>query len=85
MLIPYSMTAEEIRLAAKDDKPLCMLSENVLPGWPSTKTEVQKEPYWSFRDEIVIIDGIAMKDRRIIVPTSLQRKAIKQLHINHVG
>ena len=48
------------------------------------KTEVQKEsqPYLSFRDEIELIDGIAIKERRIAIPVSLQDKTINQLHIN---
>ena len=70
------MTAEEIRLATIDYKHIGMLSNYVLHGLPAVKSEVQKEvqPYWSFRDEIVIIDRITIKERRIIRPTSLQRK-----------
>ena len=51
------------------------------------KVEIKKElqPYWLFRDEIAIIDGIVIEGRRIIISTSLQDKALKQLHINHVG
>ena len=49
-------------------------------------TEVQKElqPNWSFRDEIAIINGIAIKGGGIIMPTLLQVKAIKQIYINHM-
>ena len=52
-----------------------------------TKTEEQKklQSYWSFRDEKSVIDGIAKRGRRIIMHTSLQGKALKQLHINHMG
>ena len=43
-----------------------MLLEYVFNGWPSRKAEVQDlQPYWSFRDEILIIDRITMKGRRI--------------------
>ena len=34
---------------------------------------------------VEVIDGIAMKDRREIVPVSPQEWALKQLHINHMG
>ena len=65
MDIPYCMTAEEIRLATLDDEHLGILSEYVLCIWPSTKVKMQKDlqPYWSFIDEIVIIDAITMKGR----------------------
>ena len=60
--LPDSMKAEEIRIAALGDEHISMLSELTLHGCPLTKAEVQKglQLYWSFRDEIAIIDGIAM-------------------------
>ena len=41
--------------------------------------------YWSFRYEIVVIDGIAKKRRRIIILAFLQKKALDQLDVNHMG
>ena len=40
-----------------------MVSNYILHGWPSMKVEVQKEVllYWSFRDEVVVIDTITIK------------------------
>ena len=42
------------------------------------------QPYWSFRDEIAIIDGTAMKGRKVIVPETLQDIVLKQLHLDHI-
>ena len=58
MDISGSMTAEEIRSVTTDDEHICRLSEYVLHSWLSITAEVQKDlqPYWSFRDEIAIID-----------------------------
>ena len=69
------------------DGHLGMLSELALHCWPSKKAEVQKDlqPYWSFKDEIPIIDGIAVKGRRTIVPSALQGEALEQLQFNHMG
>ena len=54
---------------------------------PPTRAEVQKELqwYWSFIDEIAIIDVIAMKGERIIIPSPIQWKALNNLHMNYVG
>ena len=41
--------------------------------------------YRSFRDEIVIIDGITMKGKRVIEPASPQNEALNQLHLNDMG
>ena len=51
------------------------------------KIEVIKEVqlYWSFRDEIVVTDGIAVKGRRIIMLVSLQRRALDQMHVKQIG
>ena len=83
---PDCMTGEEIRIAMPDDKYICMLSEVILHIWPLTTAEVQKDPqpYWSFIDEIAIIDGIAVKDRRIMKLVALQDKTLKQLHMSHI-
>ena len=77
--IPDCMTADKIRMITLDDEHLIILSEHVLHGWPPSKAEAQKElkPYWSFRDDTAIIEGIGMKSRKIIVPASLQCKAMK--------
>ena len=54
-----------------EDEHLSVLAELLLFGWPSKKTEDKRNcnPYWSFRGKITIIDGIALKGRRIIIPT----------------
>ena len=70
-------------MATLDDEHIDILVEIVPYDWPSTKVEVQKELqlYWSFRDEITIMDGTAMKGRIIIAPAALQDKGLKQLHL----
>ena len=40
------------------------------------------QPYWPFRDDIAVIDGISMKGRRIIMLDLLQQSALNQLHVN---
>ena len=66
-----TMRAKEI--AIPDDKHTCMLSECILHDWPLTKAEMQKylQPYWSFRNDITIIDYIAIKGIRIIIHATL--------------
>ena len=63
MDIPDCMAVEEIRITTLDDKHMSKLSKLILHGWPSTKHEVQKDlqPCWTLRNEIAIIDGIAVK------------------------
>ena len=41
--------------------------------------------YWSYRDELAVIDGMILKGRCIIIPNSLRQKVLNQLHTNHMG
>ena len=41
-------------------------------------------PNRTFKDELLMIDGIALK-KRIIIPDKLQQQALEQLHVNDMG
>ena len=42
----------------------------IITGWPESRDEllVDLRPYWSYRDELAVIDGIILKARDIIMP-----------------
>ena len=69
-----------------DVEHIGMLSEHIPCSWPSKEVEARKDmqPYCSSRDMIVNIASIAMKDRRKLIPATLQDKVLKQLHLNHM-
>ena len=83
--IPGCMTEEEKWLTTIYDGNIGVLSIYVLHSWSLPIIEVQKEvqPYWSFTDEVVVIGRKTMKG--IIIPSSLQTKALDKLHVNRVG
>ena len=62
--------------ATKADPILCELRETILQGRPNTFREISKnlQPYWSYRDELVIENGILMKSAQIIIPKVMQSK-----------
>ena len=41
--------------------------------------------YWSYRDELAVIDGVILKDRCIIITTNLRCQILELLHTNHKG
>ena len=43
------------------------------------------QPYWSYRDELAVIDGIILIGKCIIIPNSLKEQVLSQLHTNHMG
>ena len=41
--------------------------------------------YWSFRDELSILDGLVLKGTRIVIPKNCQVELLSKLHEGHFG
>ena len=56
---------EDIEAATRQDSDLQRLMPYIIQGWPYTKDEVKHsiQKYWPIRNELVMIDGIAMKGK----------------------
>ena len=77
----------QIREDTQADKALQVLIKTAQNGWPSTKKETDEliRPYWDFREEINILDGIVLRGERIIVPYTQQKEILSILHESHQG
>ena len=66
-------------------KELHVLHENILNGWPDTKSESAFEvrEYWDSRDQVSVLDGIINKGLRIVIPPSMLGSMLK-LHKSHL-
>ncbi len=69
------------------DPVLQQLGQYVMSGWPDSKQEVKPDcqTYWAFREEISLCDGLLLKADRLIVPSSLRRDMLTQIHRSHLG
>ena len=69
------------------DKHLQHLKNIIITGGPSTRDQLHIDirPYWSYRDDLAVIDGVIMKGRCIIMPQDLQQQVLDQLHLNHMA
>ena len=65
---------KRIKEATAADPELSALKEQTYIGWPSDIKGVPAliKPYWTFRGEISIDNGLIMKRHRIIIPKALQ-------------
>ena len=68
--------------------PVCWrLSVVVAAGWPDTYREVPRDlrPFYAMREELTNDSGLLLRGQRFIIPHSLQRYYMQQLHQGHPG
>ena len=85
--IPEFMTILELQHETALDNHLQQLKEGIIKGWPENKDNLPQNlrPYWTFQDDMAIIDRVMIKGRFIVIPDKLQKQVLQQLHINHMG
>ena len=77
----------EIQQASSTDNYLQQLKGIIITGWLDSRDElhVDLQPYWSYRDELAVIDGLILKGKHIIIRNGLKEQVLNQLHTNHMG
>ena len=85
--IPECMSILQIQQASMQDDHLQCLKSFIIASWLSMKDELHNDLrlYWSYRDDLAVIDGVVIKGRWILIPTSLKQQVLDQLHTNHMG
>lgn len=80
-------TISKIRAATKEDEAMQALKQLIINGWPQDKNELVDtvKCYWSFREELVVVEDLIMKGDRILIPTSLRKDILDRLHTSHTG
>ena len=87
MNVPECMLVQQIQQATALDEHLQQLKGFIIAGWPESKEQLDQDirMYWSFRDDMTVIDDITMKGTYIVIPEVLKQQALDHLHINHMG
>ena len=65
MNVPECMSTQQIQQETAQDENLQWLNGYIITGWPEIKDLVQQDirAYWSFKDDMAVIDGVIMKGR----------------------
>ena len=73
---------ENIRDMTKCDETLQVLTSTVTKGWPQYINQCPEDivPFWNFRDEVVVINGVLLKGNRVIIPKNMQEEVIMKTH-----
>lgn len=77
----------EFKIATAKDPVLQKLKETIMQGWPSHRqlTSSTVLPYYNYRDELSVQDGLILRGDRIVIPTTLRQSLKKRLHVGHLG
>ena len=82
-----SDSLHQLRLAIQEDVILALLKYTITQGWPDSIKEVPVElqPYWTFREELTVENGLILKGTRIIIPSKKHESILKLIHEGHLG
>ena len=69
------------------ENELTLLKHIIKQGWPSSIKQVPPvlQPYWMFREELLVEDKLILKDTRIVIPDKKWEAILKLIHEGHLG
>ena len=86
--IPYSSNELDIICEeTRKDPTIKLLMHYISTGWPCECRRLPQElhPYWNFREDLSVKDGLVTKSSRLLIPSTLKWKVMEQIHEGHQG
>ena len=82
-----SDSLHQLRLSMQADDELTLLKHTIMQGWPRSIKQVppKLQPFWTFREELTVEDGLILKGTRIVIPNKQCKAILKLLHEGHLG
>ena len=82
-----TLQSAELRSSSSKDEEYQSLVGMVTTGFPKSKSDLPQclLPYWQHQSDLTVEDGIVLKGCRIVVPRSLRKKCLQDLHKSHQG
>ena len=82
-----SDSLNRLRVSTQEDDELFLLKHTIMLGWPNSIKQVPPvlQPYWMFREELTIEDGLILKGTRIVIPVKKHAAILKLIHEGHLG
>ena len=69
------------------DPTLNLLRHYIHMGWPVDRRMLPHEihTFWNYREDLSMENGLVTKGTRLIIPSTLRRKVLEQIHEGHLG
>ena len=82
-----SVKMKEAQEETAKDSCLMRIARYVNEGWPKRidQVPVDAKTYWPYKKELSMTNGMLLKDKRLIIPVSIRKEVLKQLHQAHMG
>ena len=86
-LCARSDSLNQLRVSTQADDELALLKHTIMQCWPSSTKQVPHvlQPYWTFRDELTVEDGLILNGTRIVIPAKKHESILKLIHEGHLG
>ena len=78
---------QQLRMVTQTNDELAILKHTIMQGWPQTSKQVPPilPPYWTFREELTIEDGLILKGTRFIISNNQCKTILELIHEGHLG
>ena len=86
--LPVSSTEiDQICEETSKDPTLTLLRHYIHMGWPNDHMMLPQElhMFWNYREDLSMENGLITKGARILVPSTLRKKVLEQIHDVHFG
>ena len=81
----HAVSFADIRDEASVDEECVRLVEAITQGFPENCNDVPEciRIFWPMRDNLHIVEGVPIRDKRLLIPKSLRARVLEGLHMAH--
>lgn len=78
---------DRLRDELEKDPESRSLKKIIMDGFPDSKLEMPNtlQPFWCVREHLRVVDGLILKGERLVIPKSLRKVVLQDLHASHQG
>ena len=82
-----NLRLEAVQQATDADPEMQALQDTIQRGFPTSKADLPSmlHPYWNARDALTVENGLILHGCRLVIPSSMRRRVLQELHDSHQG